>query len=195
MHQTNPFQSERLEYRGYDPAQHDDFFATMQREPLALVSSSASVLRPVAAKAIEESRTELLEKSLLFVIVCQRDPDPTKTTPIGIVSLSASDPDMAHHRCASLAIDIARDEQGRGYGGEVLQWVLAWAFEKAGLHRVELEYLGWNERVRPLYERAGFVEEGRRRSCYFKDGRWWDEVSMGILEDEWKARSQTAGQS
>lgn len=99
---------------------------------------------------------------------------------------------MVHHRCSSLTIDIVRSHQGIGYGGEVLAWTLAWAFQKAGLHRVELEYLGWNERVRPLYERAGFVEEGRRRKCYFKDGEWWDEILMGILDEEWKRQSLTA---
>ncbi len=118
-----------------------------------------------------------------------------KSKPIGSVSLGSSDPDMAHHRCSELAIDIVREYQGNGYGMEVLNWTLAWAFEKAGLHRVELEYLGWNERVRPLYERAGFVEEGRRRKCYFKDGKWWDEILMGILDDEWKLRSQSVSQA
>ncbi|OAA56372.1 Acyl-CoA N-acyltransferase [Cordyceps fumosorosea ARSEF 2679] len=171
MDETNPFRSETLEYRGYDPDEHDAFFAALQKEPLALVSSSASVLRPMNKKAIEENLKDLIEKSLLFVIVYRVDLDPR------------------------LAIDVVREHQGKGYGAEMLDWTLAWAFRKAGLHRVELEYLGWNERVRPLYERAGFVEEGRRRKCFFKDGKWWDEVLMGILEDEWTARSQRARQA
>ncbi|KAM3507851.1 hypothetical protein MY11210_006988 [Beauveria gryllotalpidicola] len=190
MDDANPFRSERLEYRGYNPDEHDDFFATLQKDPLGLVSSSPSILRPVSKGLIEQARKNL-EKSLLFVVVYKLDPDSNTSVPIGDVTLESSDPDMAHHRCAKLAIDIVREHQGKGYGSEALNWTVAWAFQKAGLHRVELEYLGWNERVRHLYERAGFVEEGRRRSCFFQYGRWWDEVLMGILKEEWKLRSQS----
>ncbi|OAR03376.1 hypothetical protein LLEC1_06925 [Akanthomyces lecanii] len=190
MDAKNPFRSERLEYRGYDPDEHGEFFAAMHKEPLALASSSASILRPVNKKHIEDVRKDLMEKSLLFVIVYRIDPDPGKSQPIGSVSLGSPDADMSHHRCSGLAIDIVREHQGRGYGREALDWTLAWAFEKAGLHRVELEYLGWNQRVRSLYERAGFVEEGRRRQCYFKDGQWWDEVELNIKKKREKEKEK-----
>lgn len=111
--------------------------------------------------------------------------------PIGAVSLGSVPSDMVHHRHAGLAIDIISEHQGKGYGSEALKWTLDWAFLKAGLHRVELEYMEWNEQVRSLYDRVGFREEGRRRQCYFRDGRWWDEISMGILEHEWAERRNT----
>ncbi len=52
----------------------------MQKEPPAFVSSSASVLRPVNKKHIEEIRKDLVEKSLLFAIVYRVDPDPSIRT-------------------------------------------------------------------------------------------------------------------
>jgi RimJ/RimL family protein N-acetyltransferase len=57
---------------------------------------------------------------------------------------------------------------------------------------VELLVLGWNDGARRLYEKIGFVEEARRRKCLWKDGKWWDEVVIGILAEEWErsARSQ-----
>lgn len=76
MEESDPFRSARLEYRAYDPDEHDGFFAAMQKEPLAFVSSSASVLRPVNKSFIDEVRKDLVEKSLLFVIVYRSDPDP-----------------------------------------------------------------------------------------------------------------------
>jgi hypothetical protein len=32
----------------------------------------------------------------------------------------------------------------------------------------------------------GFTEEGRRRQCSWKDGRWLDYINMGLLVHEWE---------
>ena len=106
--------------------------------------------------------------------------------PIGMLFLTRADPDRAHHRCSELGMDIKREFQGRGYGTETVQWTLDWAFRSAGLHRVELSVLGWNEGAKRLYERIGFREEGRKRESLWKDGGWWDEVQMGMLAMEWE---------
>jgi RimJ/RimL family protein N-acetyltransferase len=34
--------------------------------------------------------------------------------------------------------------------------------------------------------------EGRARQAIFRDGRFWDEIHMSILLDEWEARFQVA---
>ncbi len=39
------------------------------------------------------------------------------------------------------------------------------------------------------YEKAGFVLEGRVRSLAYFDGQRYDEVFMGILREEWEART------
>lgn len=36
-----------------------------------------------------------------------------------------------------------------------------------------------------LYERLGFVHEGRERKAYWHEGRWWDGVMMSMLENEY----------
>jgi RimJ/RimL family protein N-acetyltransferase len=110
---------------------------------------------------------------------------------IGTLFLKSSSPDMLHHRCSELGIDIKREYQGQGYGTEAIRWVLDWAFNSAGLHRVELNVLGWNPRAARIYEILGFREEGRRRDCLFRDGRWWDEVHMGLLRGEWEKEVKT----
>jgi RimJ/RimL family protein N-acetyltransferase len=35
------------------------------------------------------------------------------------------------------------------------------------------------------YEKAGFRIEGRLRDAILRDGRYFDEVQMGILATEW----------
>ena len=34
---------------------------------------------------------------------------------------------------------------------------------------------------------VGFVTEGRAREAIWRDGRWWDELHMSVLEPEWRS--------
>ncbi|KAM0805902.1 acyl-CoA N-acyltransferase [Usnea florida] len=109
--------------------------------------------------------------------------------PIGQIHLHPP-PSESHHRKASLSINILPAHQNHGYGTEALQWVLQWGFQTAGLHRVELFCFEWNEGARRLYERVGFRLEGRRREALWFEGRWWDLLEFGLLEGEWRGRSE-----
>jgi hypothetical protein len=46
----------------------------------------------------------------------------------------------------------------------------------------------FNERAIRAYHRVGFVTEGKSREAIWRDGRWWDEIHMSVLEPEWRAR-------
>ncbi|KAI4151820.1 MAG: hypothetical protein LQ340_003264 [Diploschistes diacapsis] len=94
----------------------------------------------------------------------------------------------AHHRSADVAIDIAPKYQNRGYGSEAIRWILEWGFMHAGLHRIGIRVLGWNEGALRLYQRLGFVLESRERQAWWSRGRWWDDLGLGMLEEEWKER-------
>ena len=86
------------------------------------------------------------------------------------------------------------DAWGRGYGTEAAQLMLWLAFERIGLHRVGLTVFAFNERAIRSYEKTGFRVEGQMREAILRDGRYWDEIQMGILRDEWLAlRATVAG--
>jgi len=84
-----------------------------------------------------------------------------------------------------VCIDILPRYQGRGYGEEAIRWLLDYAFRRVGLHSVRMRAFGWNVGAIRLYERLGFVVEGREREAVWFEGRWWDSVTLGMLEDEW----------
>ena len=44
----------------------------------------------------------------------------------------------------------------------------------------------FNERAIRSYLKAGFQIEGRARQAIFRDGRFWDEIHMSVLSDEWE---------
>jgi RimJ/RimL family protein N-acetyltransferase len=85
-----------------------------------------------------------------------------------------------------------KDSWGLGYGTEATQLMLRHAFESLNLHRVALSVFEFNERAIGSYARCGFIVEGRSREAIWREGRWWDELTMSILEPEWRAARNDA---
>ncbi|HIC94568.1 MAG TPA: N-acetyltransferase, partial [Anaerolineae bacterium] len=64
--------------------------------------------------------------------------------------------------------------------------LLGFAFREMNLHRVYLSVHDYNERAIRCYEKCGFRHEGRLREALFRDGRYHDELMMGILREEFE---------
>jgi RimJ/RimL family protein N-acetyltransferase len=122
------------------------------------------------------------EDDVGFAIEALDDP-PVLVGNIGLWGARAKD------RCASLGIGLGREHIGRGYGTDAMRVIVGYAFREMGLHRIQLGVAPFNPAGIRAYEKAGFVEEGRRREAVLHDGRWYDEVLMSILDHEWAARS------
>lgn len=75
---------------------------------------------------------------------------------------------------------------GKGYGSEATALMVEHAFSNLGLHRVALTVFAFNERAIRAYKRVGFVVEGVAREAIWRDGRWWDEIHMSVLEPDWR---------
>jgi RimJ/RimL family protein N-acetyltransferase len=80
------------------------------------------------------------------------------------------------------------DAWGKGYGTEAAELMLAHAFTRLALHRVALTVFEFNSRAIRSYEKCGFTIEGRARQAIFRDGRFWDEIHMSVLLEEWEKR-------
>lgn len=82
---------------------------------------------------------------------------------------------------ATLGIIIGeRSHWSRGYGGEAMRAVLAYAFEQLGLERVRLHTFGDNERAQAAFRKVGFVEQQRLAGT---KGRV--DVHMAMLRTAW----------
>jgi diamine N-acetyltransferase len=62
--------------------------------------------------------------------------------------------------------------------------MLDYAFTALGLRNVGLTVAAWNVAGQRAYARAGFKEFGRRRSCRWMGGQWWDDVHMDAIAAE-----------
>ncbi|MEO0366108.1 MAG: GNAT family protein [Pseudomonadota bacterium] len=111
------------------------------------------------------------------VLLCIADPDTDKC--LGHVGLYNIDYRV---RKAELAILIgATTHHGRGLGTSACGALIDYAHQQLNLRRVELTLLATNEPAMRLYERLGFVEEGRLVDAEYRDGRYVDVICMAHI--------------
>jgi RimJ/RimL family protein N-acetyltransferase len=85
---------------------------------------------------------------------------------------------------AELGMMITAEWRGRGVGSALLQAGIDWA-RSVGAHKVALQHWPTNTAAAALYEKFGFVEEGRLRRHYRRrTGELWDAVVRGLVLDE-----------
>jgi RimJ/RimL family protein N-acetyltransferase len=90
------------------------------------------------------------------------------------------------NRSVRVGSDIARSYRGQGYGTEALGSFIDYLFKQQNMHRIWLLVSEGNDVAKKLYKRLGFKEEGRMHDALYRNGKYWDYISMRILENEWK---------
>ncbi len=71
-----------------------------------------------------------------------------------------------------------------GFGREVVDAALEFAFRKLKLHRLEAEILPGNRASIALAKRVGMQPEGLRRKAVFVRGRWRDHLIWAITAED-----------
>jgi len=103
---------------------------------------------------------------------------------IGVAFLHCVD---AQDKRARFAVGIYNQENwNKGYGKELTQAVLKYAFGDLMLHKVDLRVLAYNKRAIACYEKCGFVQEGVLRENAFINNEWHDDIIMSILCNEFQ---------
>ena len=103
---------------------------------------------------------------------------------VGQISLSNIVRGAAYY--CDLGYALAEDRQGQVLMWESLVSVIRYAFDELGLHRVKAAYLPSNERSARLLRRLGFVVEGYARDYLLIQGRWQDQILVGLTNPDWQ---------
>ncbi len=89
------------------------------------------------------------------------------------------------NRIGTVGIFIGEEEnRSHGYGAEALHLLVDYGFRYLNLNNIMLTVKLFNERAIHCYEKVGFQEFGRRRKSYFLNGKYYDDVYMDILAEE-----------
>lgn len=101
---------------------------------------------------------------------------------IGVAFLHSLEP---NDKRARYAVGIYNKENwNKGYGQEISQVVLNYAFFDLNLHKIDLRVLAYNKRAITSYKKSGFVQEGILRENAFINNKWHDDIIMSILSHE-----------
>jgi RimJ/RimL family protein N-acetyltransferase len=101
-----------------------------------------------------------------------------------------------NNRSANMRISINRKENfSKGYGSDAMILALNYGFGMLNLHRIELEVFPFNQRAIHVYEKIGFIREGIRRDGWFFYNKYYDMITMSIMEDEFREKYIHSGES
>ncbi|QFU88590.1 GNAT family N-acetyltransferase [Amycolatopsis sp. YIM 10] len=101
---------------------------------------------------------------------------------IGIAELTGAEPESGR---AELTIFLGEAEfRGGGYGTDAIRVLCRYGFDAMRLHGISLWVVAENTGAYHVYRKLGFVEEGRQRERFLRDGRWHDMILMSVLEGE-----------
>jgi putative acetyltransferase len=101
--------------------------------------------------------------------------------PVGLAGLHPEGSSARRRHAMSLGITVAGAHQGQGVGNALMATLLDYADNWAQVLRVELTVFHDNARAIRLYERHGFVHEGRLRAYALRAGVYVDALAMARL--------------
>jgi RimJ/RimL family protein N-acetyltransferase len=156
----------------------DDAIALMKLKQRLDEETSFMLLEPderdTSIQALARHLEELSRSENSVVIVAGRRDDLA-----GYVEL-AGGKFRRNRSTTHVIIGVLAEASGKGVGTGLLEEAKRWAAAR-GLRRIELNVMAHNHRAIALYERAGFVHEGRRVDCLLIDGKFLDELYMAMI--------------
>lgn len=91
----------------------------------------------------------------------------------------------SHNRSAHVGVSLRPGFRGRGLGTDTVRVLCGYAFAILGLQRLQAETLADNAAMIAVAARAGFQREGTLRRAAWVNGRFADEVVLGMLSADW----------
>jgi RimJ/RimL family protein N-acetyltransferase len=166
----------------FDPEEMSKAWSRWYRnsEYVRLLNSSARpMFSPKAElKWREEEVSEMTPVNYFFAIRTLTEDKLIGELALEVVDWSGRD--------AFVGLSIGETEYwNKGYGTDIMNVLLRFAFAEVNLKRVSLGVFEYNPRAIRSYEKAGFRHEGQMRSLLSREGRRWNNLYMGILREEW----------
>lgn len=79
--------------------------------------------------------------------------------------------------------------RGKGYGVDAIMATMRYAFEELNLVRLDGSMIEYNAQSIATYcgPKLGWREEGRKKNYFYRKGRFWDQVIVGVTREDYEA--------
>jgi RimJ/RimL family protein N-acetyltransferase len=79
------------------------------------------------------------------------------------------------------------DIRGKGYGLDAVMATMRYAFDELHFVRLDGSMIEYNAASIKFYcGKLGWKEEGRRRNWFYRRGRYWDQVVVGVTDGDYR---------
>ncbi|HEY8446203.1 MAG TPA: GNAT family protein [Thermomicrobiales bacterium] len=159
-----------------------DLLARWSRQETETFFDNGRPIRsPIAAAHFHRKLAEANPPNWIRFAICLRENDEL----IGFNGIANID---WVHQAAETETEIPRPEyRGSGYGTEAKHLLLAYAFERLGLHMVYSYVWEPNTRSAAALRRQGYRDAGRLSWSGLKDGEFVGSLLFDLLAEEWQA--------
>ena len=102
---------------------------------------------------------------------------------VGVFRLDSLD---LENESAQVGLDVSVGFRRQGLATEIYKTMIPYFFSEMLINRISLVALESNFAARALYEKLGFVEEGRLREAFLRDNCYIDGVVYSLLSSEYR---------
>lgn len=190
MLETSLFESEKVRLSPLSPELDSPIIASWTYDLEFSRFFRSNPPRPLAVfeikKQIEDwqKKTEEKKCSYYFAIKLKKDDTPL----IGIVRIPYVE---WNNQFATLSINIADKNDEADYFQATVKLVLNFLFNELNIHSaVVLSIASDQDKTINEYIKAGFTIDTRLREAQYRDGKYLDELSLGILRPEWEGKEK-----
>jgi RimJ/RimL family protein N-acetyltransferase len=106
-----------------------------------------------------------------------------KGQPIGLMGLHRID--WVSRVATTGAIIGEKQFWGKGYGTDAKMALLDYAFNTLNLRKIMSAVKAFNARSLAYSLHCGYRVEGRLKRQFFVNGRYWDEIILGLFKNQW----------
>ncbi|MFD1357717.1 GNAT family N-acetyltransferase [Fictibacillus halophilus] len=137
-----------------------------------------------AGRYLQKEEPRSLEEEIKFILETKLKGNmytavERKGKVVGIARVLKGELEMKKHT-GIFRTWIHPDSQGLGIGKQVMNYTLRWG-RTNNLHKLWLTVFSGNEKAVLVYEKVGFITEGRQKNQVIIDGKFEDEIFMAYF--------------
>lgn len=137
-----------------------------------------------AGRYLQKEEPRTLEEEIKFILETRLKGNmytavERKGKVVGIARVLKGELEMKKHT-GIFRTWIHPDSQGLGIGKQVMNYTLRWGLTNH-LHKLWLTVFSGNEKAVLVYEKSGFIIEGRQKNQVVIDGNFEDEIFMAYF--------------